>query len=124
MSVVDINHLAEIASVEYKDIVIDTSSEELNYLRIVLVDGSFIDVWFSLKNKGRYSYHWERKAIDRSIFRHNNAPHLRWKSIKTFPKHSHNGNEEEVIESHISDEPEEALRGFLDFCRMRLIKLQ
>ncbi len=52
------------------------------------MDGSFIDIWYSLKLKDRYSYHWEHRAI--------NA-------------------EKNVIASNISDIPEEALRDFLSF---------
>jgi len=61
MTLVNISRLREIAEVEFGEIVVDTDSPDLNELRIILVDGSFIDVWFSLKLKGRYSYHWERR---------------------------------------------------------------
>jgi hypothetical protein len=85
-----------------------------------LIDGSFVDVWFSLKLEGRYSYHWERKAIDGTTYRHDNAPHKHWREVKTFPKHFHDGSEERVKESDISDAPEEGLREFLAFVRNRL----
>ncbi|MFB6286842.1 MAG: hypothetical protein ABEK03_09765 [Candidatus Bipolaricaulia bacterium] len=53
-------------------------------LRIVLEEGSFIDVWFSLT---------------------------------TFPKHFPNGSEADgdVEASHLSDDPETAVREFLTF---------
>jgi len=120
MTLVNISRLREIAEVEFGEIVVDTDSPGLNELRIILVDGSFIDVWFSLKLKGRYSYHWERKAIDGAIYRHDNAPHKRWQGVKTFPKHFHEGSEERVRESYLSDVPEERLREFLIFARNRL----
>ncbi len=113
--IVDTKKLKDIAEIEFNDIVVDVILIDLNGLRIILIDGSFIDVWFSLKLKGRYSYHWERQFIDGSIYRHDNAPHLRWKDIPTFPKHFHNGSEDIVISSHISDNPELALKGFLGF---------
>ena len=113
--IVDTRKLKDIAEVEFSDIVEDAIITDINELRIILADGSFIDVWFSLKLKGRYSYHWERKFIDGSIFRHDNAPHIKWKNISTFPKHFHNGSEEIVIISYISDNPESALKEFLGF---------
>ena len=64
MSLIDIKRLSEIAQIEFADIVVDTLVPDANELRIILIDGSFIDVWFSLKLHGRYSYHWDRQAID------------------------------------------------------------
>jgi len=40
--------------------------------------------------------------------------------VKTFPKHFHEGSEEQVRESYLSDVPEEGLREFLAFARSRL----
>ncbi len=42
-------------------------------LRLEIVDGSIVDIYLSIT--GRYSYHWERRLVDGSIYRHNNAPH-------------------------------------------------
>ena len=114
---VDVERLLEIAEVEYADVVAETLIPDINELRIVLTDGSFLDVWFSLRLVGRYSYHWERHAIDGQIYRHDNAPHKRWQSIATFPRHFHDGSEMNVVESHISTVPAEALREFLTFVR-------
>jgi len=77
VSLVDVERLREIAEVEFADIVAEASIPGINELRIILSDGSFVDVWFSLKLHGRYSFHWERRAIDGTIFRHDNAPHNR-----------------------------------------------
>jgi len=121
MTLVNIPRLREIAEVEFGDIVVDTDSPDLNELRIILVDGSFIDVWFSLKLEGRYSYHWERRAIDGTVYRHDNAPHKQWRRVKTFPKHFHEGSEEQVRESYLSDVAEEGLREFLTFTWNKLL---
>jgi len=75
MTLVDVERLREIAEVEFADIVAEVLIPDLNELRIILTDGSFMDVWFSLKLAGRYSYHWERRAVDGAIYRHDNAPH-------------------------------------------------
>lgn len=115
--IIDIKELEEIAEIEFSDIVEDVVLPDMNELRIILIDGSFIDIWFSLKLKGRYSYHWERKFIDGSIYRHDNAPHKSWENVKTFPKHFHDGDEDRVRESYLSEEPREAIRDFLNFAK-------
>ena len=117
---VDTKRLREIAEVEFSDIVIEALVPDINELRIVLSDGSFVDVWHSLKLSGRYSYHWERRASDGTIYRHDNAPHRRWQSVETFPRHFHDGSETCVLESYISAVPEEALREFLGFVQEKL----
>lgn len=117
MNLIDVIRLCEIAEIEFADIVTSARSPGTNQVRILLIDGSFIDVWHSLKLVGRYSYHWERLALDNTIYRHDNAPHASWRGISTFPKHFHNGRELNVIESYISSIPEEALREFLVFAR-------
>ncbi len=120
MSLVNVERLCEVAELEFADIVVEAFIPDINELRIILTDGSFIDVWFSLKLPGRYSYHWERRAIDGRIYRHDNAPHKRWQSVATFPRHFHDGSEDYVVESRLSEEPEQALREFLNFARERL----
>jgi len=119
MSLVNVERLREVAEVEFADIVVEAFIPDVNELRVILTDGSFVDVWFSLKLAGRYSYHWERRAVDGTICRHDNAPHKRWQSVATFPRHFHNASETNVVESHLSEVPEEALREFLTFVRGR-----
>lgn len=120
MTLVDVERLRGIAEVEFADIVAEAFIPDINELRLVLIEGSFVDVWFSLKLQGRYSFHWERRAIDGKIYRHDNAPHKRWQSVATFPRHFHDGSEFDVSESHISELPEEALREFLAFVRGKM----
>ena len=85
----------------FSDIVVDTkilklpSGEPLK-LRVYIVDGSFLDIWISVF--GKYSYHWERREINRKIYRHDNAPHNAWNHLKSFPKHFHNGKENRAVE--------------------------
>lgn len=87
MSLVDVGRLREIAEVEFPDIVEEAIIPFANELLIILKDGSVVDVWFSLKLAGRYSYHWERRGLDGKIFRHDNAPHKSWQYVNTFPGH-------------------------------------
>ncbi|MBI3756765.1 MAG: hypothetical protein HY267_02200 [Deltaproteobacteria bacterium] len=123
MNLVNVQRLREVAEVEFTDVVTEAVIPGANELRVLLTDGSFVDVWFSLKLSGRYSFHWERRAIDGTIYRHDNAPHRRWQSVTTFPRHFHNGSELHVTESQLSTTPEEALREFLVFVRDRMKSL-
>lgn len=112
--------LGELVFHEFSDIVIDQEivllfPDKPNKLRLFLKDKSFVDIWLS--GKGRYSYHWNLVS---QVYRQDNAFHGKWRHIKTFPKHFHNGREDNVIESHISDNPEEGLRDFLKFVREKL----
>ena len=97
-----------------------SQSKEPWKLRLYLYDDSFIDIYYSIKCK--YSYHWDRRLTKNQIFRHDNAPHQRWKDISTFPKHFHNGSEDIVIPSYLSNSPEIALREFLSFAIKHITK--
>lgn len=115
--------IIEIVLTEFSDIVVDaqlrfTSSGAIEKLRVFLKDESFVDVWLS--TSGKYSYNWEHRHIRGLMHRHDNAPHSRWMGIKTFPKHFHDGSEENVVESGIPDEPAEAIRSFMGFIRRKL----
>lgn len=120
MKRVNVSRLIDIALAEFADIVEDAYEQDLNAMRIILAEGTFIDLWWSLKLPGRYSFHWERKALDGRIYRHDNAPHKRWRGVKTFPRHFHDGSEDGVVESDLSDIPDEALRQFLTFIRNKI----
>ena len=118
----DLKALKRIIDTEYADI----SSDSLIFrgkLRAFLKDGSFIDVWFSLKVMDRFSYHWERRHVDDCIFRHDNFPDTNWKIVSTFPKHFHNRSQDAVEESNIDDDPLAALRQFMDFARSHLASI-
>jgi len=115
------SRLSGIAKDEFSDIVsatelIGKKSLGSSKLRIYLKDGTYIDVWVS--GSGKYSYHWEQRAKRGLIYRHDNAPDF--PEISTFPKHFHDGSQENVKESRISDKPEEAVREFLKFARQKI----
>jgi hypothetical protein len=110
--------LLNIAVSEFKAVVesgqiLYSQSGEPWKLRLYLNDESFIDIYYSVR--GKYSYHWDRRLTSNKIYRHDNAPHEKWKNVSTFPKHFHHGSEDIVITSHISDNPELALKEFLNF---------
>lgn len=108
--------LAFIALREFPDVVVGTEIVE-GKLRLFIADDSFIDIWFSEKRKGVYAYHWERRMVDGTIYRHDNLPDREARGLDTFPKHFHEGVEGIIRESRISDDPEEAIRQLLTFVR-------
>ncbi len=117
--------LRTIALTEFSDIVLDAQIITLPTgdplkLRLDIVDGSLLDVFISVS--GRYAYHWERRMTSAGdLYRHDNAPHDRWRYVATFPKHFHDGSEDNVVESYISDDPDQAIREFLTFVRQKLL---
>jgi len=113
---IDFSLLESIIRLEFADIVLDVILID-NKLRIILIDLSYVDFWWSEVKSGRFAHHWQRGHIDGKIYRHDNAPHEKWKSISTFPQHFHCKDENSVKESYLSQSPEEAVRKFLSFCR-------
>jgi len=114
------NRIVEVVRADFFDIAVDvqlrfSTSGAVERLRIFLLDESFVDVWLS--RSGKYSYHWEQRHVRGLIHRHDNSPHSKWKEIKTFPKHFHDGSEDNVKESNIPDDPPYAIKYFLTFVR-------
>jgi len=114
--------LAEIAEIEFADVVIRCEINE-GKLRLYIVDESFLDVWFSRQLEGRYAYHWERRHVDDSIYRWDNAEHEKWKNVRTFPHHFHKRIDNNVSESFLPKEPSKSLRFVLEFVRDFVYKL-
>lgn len=115
----DLTGLENIARKEFADIVTDGYHTGAK-LRLLLIDGSYIDFWWSEVQEGRFAHHWNRQHLDGTIHRHDNSPHRKWKHIRTFPEHYHREREDLVTESLLPQEPSEALRAFLAFCRQVL----
>lgn len=53
--------------------------------------------------------------IGKGIYRFDNAPHKKWKQIKTFPHHFHSGEDMIVKESHLPEKPQSAIEEVLNF---------
>lgn len=106
--------------IDFSDIIDEIEISEINEMRIILKDETFIDVWFSLKLPGRFAYHCERRFKDDTIYRHDNIPHKKWSEVKTFPKHFHNKKEKNVVESYISENIDEGVVEFLKFVRDKI----
>lgn len=112
--------LREFADVVVSAVVMTLPTSDPLKLHLDIADGSLLDVFLSAS--GRYSYHWERRLTASSdLYRHDNAPHERWRHLATFPKHFHDGSEGNVVESYISDLPDHAIREFLTFVRRKLL---
>ncbi|MGD2090176.1 MAG: DUF6516 family protein [Candidatus Aminicenantes bacterium] len=122
--IVNLEKLKEIAEIEFHDIVKDFIIQGINDFRIILPDNSFVEVWYSLKLINRFSYHWERRHINGSIYRHDNATHKKWEYVSTFPKHFHDGHEERVVESDLEEDPERGLRNFLSFVKQKMAEIE
>ena len=113
---IDLTQLKRIIDLEYHSILADAGTNIFHdKIRAYAIDGSFVDIWFSKKIPRRFSYHWERRHIDGRIYRHDNFPDPRWKKVSTFPKHFHNGSQEQVEESSIDDDPVPGLGQFMEF---------
>jgi hypothetical protein len=113
--------LADIAEIEYADVVIGCEIVE-GKLRIYIVDESFLDVWFSRQLEGRYAYHWERRHVDERIYRWDNAKHEVWSGVKTFPHHFHEAFDNIVSKSSLPSAPDKALRYVMNYIRELLYK--
>ncbi len=71
---------------EFSDIIDDlelirTSSGVPVKVRVMMIDSSFLEIYWS--ESGKYSLHYERRHIDGTIYRHDNAPHH--KQVKNIP---------------------------------------
>lgn len=91
-----------------------------NKLRLFIIDGSYMDVWFSVTLANRFAYHWERRLVDGSIYRLDNRPHQELISLSGYPVHFHNGVDSVVEESTFSIDLEAAFIEFLEMVRQRV----
>ena len=97
-----------VASKRYKSIIrevvkVELASGVVAKVRVVFVDNSFFDIHWS--PSGRYSLHYERRHVDGTVYRHDNAPHEKHRHVRTFPKHFHRGSEDRVEESYLPEDP-------------------
>lgn len=86
-------------------------------LRLILVDGSYLDVRYPMRAK--YSFHWQAK--DRSV-RINTAEHH--PDLPSYPRHIHL-DEEAVIPDNLTkleNLPEQNLRNVLSWIKQELSK--
>lgn len=115
--------LEEELKIEFREIIISTKIiRERSYgsskLRIHFIDDTFLDIWLS--ERGKYSFHWEQRMKRGLIHRYDNAPDF--PEIRTFPAHFHDGEEKNVKESLLDDNPEVGVRQFLKFIKQIITK--
>jgi hypothetical protein len=108
-----------IAEVEFASIV-DYAELMGAKLRLVLSDSSYVDVWLSRKLQGRFGFHWERRHIDGCFYRYDNFPNTNWRNVSTYPRHFHNGSQDEVVASPFSQEILQGFREFMAFAKSKL----
>ena len=80
--------LAAIAEAEFSDVILQVD-HRAEKLRLHLTDGSYVDIWYSVRLQGRFAYHWERRMINGSVYRYDNRPHGYLTGMKSYPKHVH-----------------------------------
>ena len=66
----------------------------------------------------------EELLINGSLYRHDNAPHSKWRNVSTFPKHFHYKTNTNVIESNINEDPIIAIEEFFEFIKQTLIQIK
>ena len=111
--------LKRVIDIEYGDIV-KNSLIHHDKLRVFIIDNSLVDIWFSSVIPERFSYHWERRHIDGTLYRYDNFPDPRWKRISTFPVHFHNGSQNQVQASSLSNDHLQSIHEFMDFVKRTL----
>ena len=116
---ITLEDLRRIAEIEFNEIVQRSIMFE-SKLRIILKDNSFIDVYLSRKIEGRFGFHWECRDSAQSVYRYDNFPNERWKSVQTYPYHFHKGAQDKVEAVTFSTEPLEGFRAFMDFVRTKI----
>jgi hypothetical protein len=108
-----------IAEVEFLSIV-DYAEPMGAKLRLVLSDSSYVDVWLSRKLKGRFGFHWERRHIDGCFYRYDNFPNTSWRDVSTYPRHFHDGSQDNVVVSPFDQEISQGFREFMAFVESKL----
>ena len=113
----DLETIREIIEDQFLDIVEDILEPSGEKLRVVLKDGSFIDLRISQTVKNRFDFHWERRHIDKNIFHYDNFPDIHFKKLKSFPFHFHYKRENKIVESKFRKTLPGGFVDFMNFVR-------
>ncbi len=108
--------IAQCAEEHFSDILSEVPIIYSDKVRLVFVDGSYMDIRYPVDSK--YSFHWQR---ENGIIRIDTAPHHR--HLSTYPGHMHIGKEENVVEDSITkidNTIEENVKCVLGFVRSKL----
>jgi len=114
---VSLRKLAEVAQNEFSGFLRGDPILMLDRLRLVLVDGSFLDVRYPTRTK--YSFHWQKKT---GLVRINTAEHH--PDISTFPRRIHLDERTAVPDNvtRLENLPEQNLRSVLSWIKNELAK--
>ncbi|MBI2975605.1 MAG: hypothetical protein HYY33_01495 [Chloroflexi bacterium] len=116
---VSLDDLRRVAEVEFAGLV--TDAQPLGEkLRLFVSDGSYIDLWLSRKLSERFGFHWERRHLDDTFYRYDNFPNTEWRDVDTFPRHFHNGSQENAESAPFSADIVTGFREFMRFVEARL----
>ena len=114
---VSLRSLAELARSEFPSLLKEGPVLLPDRLRLLLVDGSFLDVRYPALNK--YSFQWQAKN---RFVRINTAEHH--PNLPTFPRHIHLDERTVAADTltKLENSPEENLRSVLSWVRSELAK--
>lgn len=110
--------IAQCAQDHFSEILSEAPLIFSDKVRLVFVDGSYMDIRYPVDSK--YSFHWQ---CENEMIRIDTAPHHR--NISTYPQHIHMGKEENVVEdpiTKIDNTIDENVKGVLGFVRRKLEK--
>jgi hypothetical protein len=108
--------IERIGQIEFPDIIVSTKIDS-NKLRVKLIDTSFVEVYHSFSLPDRWAFHWERRHVDSTLYRHDCIPHAQWKAVSSYPWHFHNGKEDAVEYSSFGTDPAANARTFFGFIK-------
>ena len=109
-----VERLRRIAVVEFGGIFEQADILDVK-LRLLLKDGSYLDVWVSKKLTGRFGFHWEQRHLGGKMYRYDNFPDTGWSSVPTFPFHFHDGQQNAVTVAPFAPSTEQGFREFMAF---------
>ncbi len=110
--------IAQCAEEHFSDILSEAPIIFSDKVRLVFVDGSYMDIRYPVDSK--YSFHWQ---LEDEIIRIDTAPHHR--QLSTYPRHMHIGKEDDVVEdsvTEIDNTIEENVKCVLGFVHRKLKK--
>lgn len=87
--------IARCAEEHFSDILSEAQIIYSDKVRLVFIDGSYMDIRYPVDSK--YSFHWERES---EIIRIDTAPHHR--QLSSYPRHMHLGKEDNVVEDSVT----------------------
>lgn len=88
-------------------------------LRLVFHDTSFCDVHVAETMANRFSFHWERRHLDGTIYRYDTFPDRAARRFRSYPRHFHDGTQERIVAPPFRAGTLRGFTDFLDFIRER-----